>query len=83
MALLDSLDSGCLQGPPGKEKLGCGSRPLSRNGHLRYNLSKPAYFAMVLFVLKTYSAFPKALDPYLLAKVFLFVCLITGIILVA
>lgn len=38
---------------------------------------------MVLFVLKVYSAFSKALDLYLLAKVFLFVCLINGIILVA
>lgn len=38
---------------------------------------------MVLLVLKAYPAFPKALDLYLLAKIFLFVCLITGIILVA
>lgn len=38
---------------------------------------------MVLFVLKAYPALPKALDLYLLPKVFLFVCLITGIILVA
>jgi len=39
--------------------------------------------AMYLLVLKTYSAFPKAFDPCLLAKVFLFVCLVTGMLLVA
>lgn len=36
-----------------------------------------------LFVLKTYPALPKALDPYRFAEVFLFVCLVTGMLLVA
>lgn len=44
--------------------------------------------AMGRFVLKTYPAFPKASDPYVgkdlkVAKVFLFVCLVTGMLLVA
>lgn len=36
---------------------------------------------MVLFVLKTYPAFPKALEPYLLHKVFLSVLLLAFFLL--
>lgn len=38
---------------------------------------------MVLLVLKTNPAFPQALEPFLLAKVILFVHLVRGILLAA
>ena len=69
--LLDSLDSGCLQRPPGKGKLGCISKPVSRRGHLRDNLSKPpGLWLCTSWCWKPTQPFPRLLIPAYLRRYF-------------